>query len=217
MRRTGAVSVAVIAPTPELLEQLLKEKPACWSWAAFASVLFQRWAAVEQRKVVQLLGAPVQPTARLRDGSEVAQFVGDRMRAVDDLVAQVATFLKAPAFRAVFGSSGDESAADGQGIVRAADQLADYYVRLLDLAQGCRTRSVPVPYVELVDDCTRFINQHLRDFGGFVNDVLDRLEELQRRVALGERRIRFETVPLRIVTDHHLVWSILDRLQAIEQ
>jgi hypothetical protein len=216
MRRTGAVSAAIIVPTPELLKQMLQSKPACWTWAAFASVVFQRWAAVEERKVNQVLGSPVQPTGRLQTGLEVAQFVAQHMRAVDDLIAEVGVFLRAPAFTGAFGTTDDESTADAEGIVRAANQLGDYYERLLELAEECRTYSVPEQYAELVRDCTRFMNQPLQDFGGFVNDVLERLEELQKRVMLGQHHIRFEPVPLRTTTDDRLVWSIIDKLQTID-
>jgi hypothetical protein len=216
MRRTGAVSVAVIVPTPELLKQMLHEKPACWTWAAFASVVFQRWAAVEERKVVQVLGSPVRPTGRLHTGPEVAQFVTQHMRAVDDLIVEVGAFLRTPAFTEVFGVPDDEGTADAEGIVRAANQLGDYYERLLTVAEECRRYSLPEQYAELVRDCTRFMNQPLQDFGGFVNDVLERLEELQKRAILGEPYSWLGPVPLRTITDDRLLWSIMDRLQTID-
>jgi len=60
------------------------------------------------------------------------------------------------------------------------------------------------------------MNQPLQDFGRFVNDVLERLEQLQQRVMLGQPYFRFEPIPLRTTTDFRLVWSILDRLQTID-
>jgi len=215
MRRTGAVSVAVIVPTSELLKQMLHEKPVYWTWAAFASVVFQRWAAVEERKIDQVLGSPVQPTGRLETGPEVARFVAQHMRAADDLIIEVGVYLSAPAFIGAFGTTNDENTADAEGIVRAADQMGDYYEGLLELAEDCRRYSVSEQYADLVRDCTRFLNEPLQDFGGFVNDVLERLEELQTRVMLGQPYIRVKPVPLRISTDDRPVWSILDRLQTI--
>jgi hypothetical protein len=94
--------------------------------------------------------------------------------------------------------------------------MGDCYERLLELAEDCRRYSVSEQYADLVRDCTRFLNEPLQDFGGFVNDVLERLEELQTRVMLGQPYIRVEPVPLRISTDDRLVWSILDRLQTID-
>jgi hypothetical protein len=216
MRRTGAVSVAVIVPTPDLLKQMLQEKPACWTWAAFASVVFQRWATVEERKIHQVLGSPVQPTGRLQTGAEVARFVTQHIRDTDDLIAEVGAFLRSPAFTVAFGTMDDESTADPEGIVRAANQLGDHYERLLELAEDCRRYSAPEQYAQLILDCTRFMNQSLQDFAGFVNDVLERLEELQKRVMLGQNYIQLGPVSLRTSTDDRLVWSILDRLQLIE-
>lgn len=216
MKKFGAVSVAVVVPTPQLLTQLLREKPPCWTWAAFASVLFQRWAAVEVRKVDQVFGSPVQPTSSLGTGPEVARFIGRQMRAVDDVVAEATAALRAPAFLSAFGARGDEATADADGILRAAHRLGDHYERLLELAEETRSYSVPDEYAELVGDSTRFMNQHLQDFARFVNDVLERLEELQGRVMLGHSLTAMEPVTLRTTTDDSLVWSILDRLQAIE-
>lgn len=216
MRRTGPVSAAIIVPTPELLKKMLQEKPACWTWAAFASVVFQRWASVEERKVIQVLGSPVQPTGRLQTGPDIAQFVAQHMRAVDDLIAEVGVFLRAPAFTEAFGTTDDENSADAEGIVRNANRLGDYYERLLELAEECRRYSVPEQYAELMRDCIRFVNQSLQDFAGFVNDVLERLEELQERVMLGQHYIRLGPLPLRTTTDDRLVWSIIDRLQTID-
>lgn len=46
--------------------------------------------------------------------------------------------------------------------------------------------------------------------------VLERLEELQKRVMLGQNSIQLEPVSLRTTTDNRLVWWILDRSQGIE-
>jgi hypothetical protein len=216
MNRRGAISVAVIVPTPELLERMLEEKPACWTWAAFASTVFQRWAAVEQRKVDQVLGSPVTPTHKLGTGSDVAQFVIGHMRDVDGIVAQVSAFLSGPAFREAFGAPDDEDSADAEGIIRAAHHLGDCYERLLELAEECRRCSVSAQYAELLHDCVRFVNQHLQDFGGFVNDILENLEDLQKRVMLGERLVHCQRPALHTNTDDRLIWSILDRVRTIE-
>jgi hypothetical protein len=79
MRRSSAVSVAVIVPTPELLKQMVNEKPACWTWAAFASVVFQRWGALEVRKIDQVLGSPVH--RRSVDVVDLGSITGDGLLA----------------------------------------------------------------------------------------------------------------------------------------
>ncbi|MGE2833754.1 hypothetical protein [Mycobacterium sp. SMC-4] len=214
MGRSDAVSVAMVVPTPELLRQMLQQKPACWSWAAFASVLFQRWAALEERKIAQVCDVPVAPSVQLRSASEVAEFVTGQMRGTDDIVVQVNAFLGSPGFAGVFGRA-DESDADADGILAAADYVADCYERLLELAEHSRRQSVPEQYTGLLADCTRFSNQHLQDFCGFLNDVLDRLDEMQNRVILGQKPSTGEPLRMRTITDDRLIWSILDRLQAM--
>jgi hypothetical protein len=214
-RSGGAISVAVIVPTPELLKQMLLEKPPCWTWAAFASVLFQRWAVLEERKIEQVLGSPVQPTGELKTGLEVAKFIAQRMRDIDDIVREAGGYLKAPTFTAAFGASGDEHDADAVGIIQAANDLGDHYEHLLRLAEECRRYSVPDQYTELAHDCVRFANQPLQEFGRFVNDVLELLEDQQKRVMLGQDLIQADYLQIWTTTDDRLIWSILDRIQEI--
>ncbi|AFM19001.1 hypothetical protein Mycch_4287 [Mycolicibacterium chubuense NBB4] len=215
MERAEELPVAQIVPTPELVEQVVREKLPCWAWAVFASVVFHRWAAVEERKIRQILGSPVRAEGRLSTGSDVARFAREQLRAVDDVVAEVEAYLSAPAFAASFGAPGDEREADAVRIVRAAHHLGDCYERLLALTETFRSHSVPAQYAALLSDCTRFVNQSLQDFCGFVNDVLERLEDLQRAVVKRHRPVRFEPIRLDTTTDDQLLWSIADRLQAI--
>jgi hypothetical protein len=215
-RSGGVVSVAVIVPTPELLKQMLQEKPPCWTWAAFASVLVQRWAVLEPRKVAQVLGAPVQSTGELTTGSKVAQFIAKRMRDIDDVVRELSGYLKTATFTAAFGTSTDERNADAVGIIAAANDLGDYYERLLVLAEECRRCSVPKQYTALVDDCVRFANQHLQDFGGFVDDVLEFLEDQQKRASSGQGLIPVEYLQMNVTTETRLIWSIQDRIRQID-
>ncbi|CAN5675044.1 hypothetical protein BH11ACT6_BH11ACT6_40530 [soil metagenome] len=216
MNRSGAVPVADVVPTPELVRLMVQEKPACWTWAVYASVLFQRCMAVEERKIIQALGAPVPTTGHLQTGPEVAQFVGGHLRAVDDTLAELDAFLKSSVLAGAFGNSDDETTADADGIVQAAHYLSDLYERLLGLAENCRKYSVPQRYADLLRDCIRFMNEPLQDYCGFINDVLERLEQVQNRVMLGQKYIHQEAILYHATIDDDLVWSILDRLQTIE-
>jgi hypothetical protein len=216
MRRRDEVPTANIVPTLEALSQMLDQKPSCWRFAAFASILFQRWAAVEQRRVRLVLGYRADPSRRLRFNREVALFVAEQLRACDDLVKEVDAFMRAPTFMEVFGDPADESTADANGIVRIAHRLADYYDRFLELAEECRDCSVPGQYTELLRDCSRFMNLPVRDFGHFIDDVLVRFEELRVSVARGDDDVWLDPVLLRTTTDDHLIWSILDRLNEID-
>ncbi|BBX68496.1 hypothetical protein [Mycolicibacterium psychrotolerans] len=210
-------SVADVVATPELLERMLHQKPPCWPWAAFASVLFQQWAVLEGRKVNQVLGAPIgPPTGRLKTRVEAAAFVAHHVRAVDEIVREADAFLRSATFLAVFGAPEDETTADAAGIVRAGRRLGGYYQGLLELAENCRRQALRDDDAPLLADCIRFVNQPLQDFCGLVNDVLERLEHLQKRVLSGRRPRPHTPVPLPVTTDDELIWSILDRLQTLD-
>ncbi|GFG55776.1 hypothetical protein MAGR_72170 [Mycolicibacterium agri] len=163
----------------------------------------------------QVLGARSPTGPHLNTGHAVKEFVSRHMRDCDDLTKQCHALLADPSFRDAFGAPDDESTADAAGIVRAANRVGDFYVRFLELAEECQRCSVPEQYTEFMDDCTRWMNLPLHDFGEFLNDVLMAFEELQRRVALGERYIRLDPVSLPMTTDDQLIWSIMDRLRAI--
>jgi len=215
MKRPGEVSTAIIVPTPELLKQMLHERLPCWPLAAFASVLMQRLAALEQRKVDQLEGFPLAPTGRLPGARPVARFVIGRIRAADDIVRQIEILLRATEFIAAFGDPNDEATADADVIVAAAHQISDHYQRLLDLAEECRRNIVPAQYADLVIDCARLLNQLLQDYGGFVDDILERLETVQERVAGGGVAVMTEPIRFDTRFDDRTAFSILDRLQEI--
>ena len=117
--------IADVVPTPDLVERMIRDRPVCWTWAAFASVLFQRWAALEERKVMQVLSAPVTPAGVLLEGPDVTQFVMEHIRGAQDAIAKFASLLADPAFAAAFGAPEGEHAADGPAIVAAAHVFGD--------------------------------------------------------------------------------------------
>lgn len=157
----------------------------------------------------------MQQEYRLQTGREVGLFILERVRAIDDVIMQVAALLRDPAFARAFGASDDETTADPDAILRAAHRLGDYYERLLELTEEFRKCSVADQYEELFRDSLRFVNQPLKDFGGFVNDVLERLDDMQKGVILGQPYRWFGPITLTSIADGELAWSIMDRVLAI--
>jgi hypothetical protein len=90
--------------------------------------------------------------------------------------------------------------------------VSGYYERLLELAEDCRRQAVIDHVAPLLADCIRFVKHPLQDFGGLINDVLERLEHQQKRVVSGRRPLTYTPLSLQVTTDDVLVWSILDRL-----
>ena len=68
------VQIAAIADKPEGLAKMIAERTPGWRWAAFASVLVQRRAALRPRLRDLQLGFATPSGARARSGAEVARF-----------------------------------------------------------------------------------------------------------------------------------------------
>jgi hypothetical protein len=215
MQHSNAVSVGVIVHTPQQVQRLIRQKPLCWTWAVFASVLFQRWAALEQRKVTQVLAEPVTPDGVLLGGPDVAQFVMAHVHSAQTAMTRVAGLVTDTAFAQAFGAPDGEDAADAEAIVAAAHEVGDCYQQVLESAEECRTWLAPGEYADLHADCVQLVNRCLQELAGFVNDVLGHVEFLQRMAILGELPPRFQPLRPRLRLDTRLLASIAARLREV--
>lgn len=215
-KRSFAVSIANIVPTPELVDRLIAQRPDFWPSAVFGSVLFQRMAAVEERRVEQVLATRSLTGRTLSSDRAVERFVAEHIRERDNLLGEVQSFIADPSFMAVFGDQDHGGPADGADIKSVANRLADFYVRFLELAEECQTCSVPTVHAELIHDCVQLMNLPIQDFGNFMNDFLGRFAELQQRAMAGEGDIQLEPVVFRTTTDDRLVRSVAERLRTID-
>lgn len=211
MSTTGEMPIADIVPTAAGVTRLLAERPACWQWAAFVSVVYQRMRLAKRRRR-QLALEPDAVSIHLDSDREVLLFTRLRIRECDDLIRDCDRFMRAPDFMSVFGIPDDDDTADAEGIVRVANRLMDYYERHLELAEECRDCVVPERHHELLRDCTELMVVPLRDYGAFMKGVLARFDEMRHRAAAGDDDIVLAPVLLRTTVDERLVWSVLDRL-----
>ncbi|MCV7281954.1 hypothetical protein H7J88_20200 [Mycolicibacterium flavescens] len=207
--------IADVVPTLDLVEPMIRDKPVCWSWAAFASVVFHRWAALEERKIRQVLGSPVMPEGVLLSDPDVAWFVSERLCDAENALAKFVSLLADPAFAGVFGAPNNEDGADGPAIVAAAHVFGDCYQQMLSNAEECRIWLPPKDSADLMADTIRLLNGLVRDMAGFVNDVLLRLENLQRLALQDRLPAAFEPVYLELTVDERLATSIDERLQQL--
>src|ERR1700752_138219 len=107
-KSTDYPKTAAVAYTAADLDTLLAEKLPCWRWAAFASVLVQRRAAVRSRLRDADLGYCAPSGERADSGAQVGRFVADRMDELLVLVNQVESFMLTPAFMGAFGDPSQE-------------------------------------------------------------------------------------------------------------
>ena len=208
-----APEVAAVVYTSEELTRLLAEKTPGWRWAAFASVLVQRQAAVRPRLRDCELGYALPNGERARSGAEVARFVTGCMEEVRQLVGQLEAFMLAPAFMEVFGSKGDESTADGDGILHVANRLMDYHERFLKLAERCRDFQVPSRYTGLMRDCSQLMNIPLEGYRTFIDDFVDLIGEMPELMRHARGTVEADTISLHMDVDDQLIKRITKQVR----
>lgn len=207
------IKIAEVADTKDGLAKLLADKTPGWRWAAFASVLVQRRAAVQSRLRDCRLG--YSPSTRLRaySGLEVGRFVTECMEEMVELVGQVEAFMLTPAFMEVFGSRTDESTADADGIVQVANRLMDYHDRFLELAERCRDFAVPSQYTGLMRDVRELVNIPLDSYRTFIDDFVERIGEMPELMRYGRGTIQADPVVLHMSVDDRLLKRITKQLR----
>ena len=213
--RTGEVSIAEIAHTPEALARLLDDKPACWPWAAFGSVLVQRRAAVATRLLEQELRIIVPKRKRLHSGREVRLFVQGRLADVTRLLKDLQAFDLTPAYVGAFGVQGDDSTVDAHGIVAVAHGLMDYQDQLIAIAEQYRRVSVPGKYAELLLNCMVFMDSLLDGFANFIDDYVERVNKLREFAAFARGKVDIDPVPLYLDGNSEAIARITDKLRVI--
>jgi hypothetical protein len=208
------VVIAALANTPDELTKLLADRPPGWRWAAFASVLVQRRAAVRSRVRDVRLGYATPSGRGAVSGAEVAHFVTASMDELVKLVGQTEAFMLTPAFMEVFGQHGDESTADGEGIVQVANRLMDYHERFLALAERCRDFDVQSGYAGLMRDCCQLMSIPLDGYNTFVDDFTEFLVRMPDMMRYGRGTVEAEPISLHMSVDHQLMKSITRQIKA---
>ena len=212
---SGSTEVAAVACSAAALAKLVKDKPPCWRWAAFASVLVQRRAPLQARLRDSALGFTTSTAARLRTGAEVRYFVTERMDELSQLVAQVESFMLAPAFVGMFGDPDDESTADADGILHIANRLMDYLEQFLELSELCRGVSAPGQYADLMRDCARLADVPLEGYRTFIDEFVERVGEMAELLRYAKGTVEVDPVVLHMDVDDQLLARITRRLKAL--
>ena len=207
-------TIATLAYTSDELSRLLVNKPPGWRWAAFASVLAQRRAALQSRLRDCELGYTNPTGVRVGGGVEVGRFVTDRMEELSELVTQVEAFMLTPAFNGVFGERGDERTADADGIVHVANRLMDYHERFLTLAERCRDFRVSTKYAGLMRDCSQLMNTPLDGYKTFIDDFVERISEMPDLMRYARGAVDADPVLLHMDADDHLINRITKQIRA---
>ena len=206
---------AAVAYTAADLATLLAEKLPCWRWAALASVLVQRRAAVQSRLRDAQLGYGAPSGERADSGFEVGRFVVDRMDELLVLVNQVESFMLTPAFVGVFGDPGNEGSADSEGIVHTANRLMAYHERFLALAERCRGLAASSQYEGLLRDLAQLLDIPLSSYRKFIDDFVERVGEMPEMLHYAHGAVELDPVLRHMDVDDKLLERITKQLSEI--
>ncbi|MCV7220827.1 hypothetical protein [Mycolicibacterium elephantis] len=205
---------AAIAYTAEDLDVLLRERPTGWTWAAFVSVLVQRYAKVRPRLRDCELNYSAAPIRHLRSGWEVAAYFEDCVDDVCELTERLESFMHSPAFKDVIGFD-DEDLADADGILHVANRMMDFHERFVELAERCRDVSVPSAYSGLLTDCTHLMGIPLDGFRACIDELVEIVEgmpDVLRHAPSDD--VYLGAVVLEIVADDRLMERICKQIEA---
>ncbi len=170
--------VATVVHTDAELHAMLGDKPPCWRYAAFVSVLVQRRDAVRSRLLDARTGFARPGTETVHGTLQAGLFFTDRFEELWRFIDQIDDFMLSPAFREIFGGAFDEDTADAAGIVQAAHRLMDYHDGLLSLCERCRAVTVPAECRDLQRDFGLLTALPLEGFERFIGDFTERVAEM---------------------------------------
>ncbi len=120
-----------------------------------------------------------------------------------------------PAFVAMFGDPRDESTADADAIVHAANRLMDFHERFLALAESCRGLAAPVEYAVFLRDCGRLMDILLEGFRKFIDEFVERVAEMPEILRWAPGPVEADPVLLHMEPDDQLIDSVFKQLRAI--
>ena len=197
------------------LAAMLRNRPPCWRYAAFASAAVQRRDAVAARVRDARMGFFRPGDKVLRTGFEAGLFFTERLSDLSELIGQIEGFMLSPAFQQVFGDPHDEHSADAEGIVHAANRLMDYHESLLALSERVRTVKVPHDCADLLRDVGMLTALPIEGFDIFLQDFTDRVAEMGdvARYAAGD--VQLDNVELGVTCDDALLERVSQKLQQL--
>ncbi len=136
---------------------------------------------------------------------------------VEQVGHQMNGFILTDAFKSVFGTEDDESAADPEGIVHATTRLMDFYDRYLQLAQRVRGVSAPARFINALDTCARLVDEPLAGMEDFIEDYVAIVESMPARLLAAEGQNITEPVVIRIHVDSELLEELIRQLKDLAQ
>lgn len=203
-----------VQTTQQGLAALVQQRPHSWQWAAFASVLVQRRAALRDQLRDHSLGYAPPNGQRVADISELATLVANSMRDVDQNSHQLASLVETAAFKAAFGEPNNLSN-DPDAILHVANRVMDHYTRYLQIAQRVRGVAASSEYINILDTSARLSDKPIAGMDEFIDKYVKVVAEMPEllKAAGGEDIVLPIELPLSVDSD--LLELAFDQLNQI--
>lgn len=208
--------VATVVHTDAELSTMLTDRPPCWRYAAFVSVLVQRRDAVRSRLLDALTGYATPSGEKVPGGVQAGLFFTERLEELSQFVNQIDDFMLSAAFQGVFGGMFDEDSADADGIVQAANRLMDYHDGLLCLSERIRGVAVPADCRDLRRDFGLLTVLPLEAFERFIDDFIDRVAEMGDVARFATGNVQLDPVELGVADDGDLLEKVSAGLERLK-
>jgi hypothetical protein len=206
---------AEIQTTQEGLVSLLQERPQCWPWAAFVSVLVQRRKAMETAMRDHKLGFAPRTAERIDDHAALHELLQNTLYDANQIGQQLVGLVEAEAFVSVFGKEFDESTADPDGIVHAATRLMDLYDRYLQLAQRVQGASAHARYTNVLGTLAHIVDEPLAGMEDFINSYVAAVEAMPAQLIAAEGQNLRKPIEMRIHMDEDLLDNLIRQFKDV--
>lgn len=208
-------TVAAVAYTADDLATLIAERPACWRYAVFVSVLVQRRAKLQSRLRDQELGYAPRHSTRIHTGHQLAQYLIDLLEQLSAQVGQIEELMLSPGFTRMFGDPTDDDSADADAIVHAANRLMDIHEGLLRLAERCRGVDTLSEHAPVVRNCARVFDAPLDGYRVFIDEFVERVAAMPEMLRYARGLIEMDPIMLHVSDDDRLLGKAFKGLRKL--
>jgi hypothetical protein len=209
------VQPAGVVHTDAELQGMLREKPPCWQYAAFASILVQRRAAVQTRLHDARMGFGVRSGEVTRTDVETAMYFLNRFDDFASFTGDVTDFMLSPGFRGALGPDGQSD--DPAEIVHAAHRFMDFHDRAIGIAERWRAVTVPASARDLQREFSALPLSALEGFQTFIGELVDRVAEMAEVARYATGSVLLDPVVLAFGDIDELLSGISTRLAQIRR
>lgn len=195
--------------TADELDRLIRDKDIYWEFAVFGSRLMQGMDRLQPDVQRHRLGHAPHSGRRITSIDDLSDLVSDTVAEVERRAQDLYQYLCSPALAFLFGDEG----ADPVGVVRAADNIVDFYSGYLHLARRVRGVSAPERFRDVIELTAHLVDRPLTGVDRYISEYVGTVTLLPSLAyTSGSGQLSYE-IPFDMDMDNALLARILSGLQ----